>query len=71
MKCKHCNGLIVSRYDEVFCINCSRPAVQPQPAFTEEELVYDLKLVSKGDKSMNQKIRPRPSKRRPTWLKVY
>ena len=43
VRCKHCNGHIINKYDEAYCINCSRPVNQIHPTFTDEELKRERK----------------------------
>ena len=53
--CRHCSGHIVTKYDESYCINCSRPANQPQTVLSGGELEQDLKRYTKAEKLMRQR----------------
>ena len=53
MKCKHCKGSIIQKYDRIYCIQCSRDYKQSTPIkISEKEYQSDRR----GDYSIRQRI---------------
>ena len=53
MKCSHCGGTIIQKYDKVYCIQCSREPSQEEPAIISTE---EYKQNKRGDNSVNLSI---------------
>ena len=52
MKCKHCKGSIIQKYDRIYCIQCSR-----EPNSSIPQVSYDEYIQNKrGDDSVRQRI---------------
>ncbi len=53
IKCNHCKGSIIQKYDRIYCIQCSRDYKQSTPIkISEEEYLLDRR----GDYSIKQRI---------------
>jgi len=53
MKCLHCGGSIIQKYDRIYCIQCSREPNQPNPTtISNKEYEQDRR----GDISIKQRI---------------
>ena len=52
MKCLHCGGSIIEKYDSIYCIQCSREPKQTHPTISDEE----YEASKRGDHSITQRI---------------
>ena len=52
MKCLHCGGSIIEKYDSIYCIQCSREPKQTHPTISNDE----YEASKRGDHSINQRI---------------
>ena len=52
MKCLHCGGSIIEKYDSIYCIQCSREPEQTHPTISNEE----YEASKRGDHSITQRI---------------
>ncbi len=53
MKCLHCGGTIIKKYDRIYCIQCSREPNQTTPTITEHE----LEMHKRGEHSVINRIK--------------
>jgi len=53
MKCLHCGGSIIKKYDSIYCIQCSREPKQTHPTVTEHE----LQMHKRGEDSVRNRIK--------------
>ena len=53
MKCLHCGGSIIKKYDSIYCIQCSREPNKTIPTITE----YELEMHKRGEDSVKNRIK--------------
>ena len=51
--CTHCNGTMVTKYSNTYCINCSRPSVAKVVRLPTDA---EYKQAKKAEKAMTRKV---------------
>ena len=51
--CTHCNGTMITKYSNTYCINCSRPSVVKVVRLPTDA---EYKQAKKAEKAMTRKV---------------
>jgi len=51
--CTHCNGTMITKYSNAYCINCSRPSVVKVVRLPTDA---EYKQAKKAEKAMTRKV---------------